>query len=71
MRLKVCFTMLIFNFPSVSVSVCLCVWACVWVLEEAKHLDALELELQAIMSCLMQVMGTELGSLAKAVQAFN
>lgn len=43
----------------------------VWVPEEARTFDAMELELQAVMSPVMWVLGTELGFLAKAVFAFN
>lgn len=43
----------------------------VWVPEEARTFDAMELELEAIMSLLMWVLGTELIFLAKAVCASN
>lgn len=41
----------------------------VWVPEEARTFDVMELEV--IMSLLMWVLGPELGFLAKAVYAFN
>jgi hypothetical protein len=45
-----------------------CVCSCLW---RQRASDPLELELQAVVSCLMWVLETEPGSSARAVSALN
>lgn len=50
---------------------CLCVKMCSWVLEKIRAVRSSGLNLQAVVSYSMWVMGTELGSSARTVHALN
>ena len=59
-----------FVFHYVCVSICVCGYMCVWVYGGQRRMaDPLELELQAAVSCLMWVLGIELGSPGGAAHA--
>lgn len=48
-----------------------CVRACACPMEVRRGLDRLELKLQVVVSCLMWVLDTELGSPARVASALN
>lgn len=51
--------------------VCVCARACVCPMEVRRGLDRLELKLQVVVSCLMWVLDTELGSPTRVASALN
>lgn len=53
------------------VCVCARVCACACPMEVRRGLDRLELKLQVVVSCLMWVLDTELGSPARVASALN